>query len=149
MGDIRHREETLCWQCGNACTKGCSWATDYTPVEGWDAEKTVVYSGNVGGPNIDSYIVRECPEFVQDEGLRWEDMDDQGVVDLVEKCLDIAREDFIKGGEVTMAEVERFLRGRGASRLHRINNPDEVLKALRDQRKTWWRDKLSFMKWTI
>lgn len=53
--------ESICWQCANA-TDGskCSWARDFTPVEGWDAiPKRIKFNEYI----TDSYIVRGCPKF--------------------------------------------------------------------------------------
>lgn len=53
----------LCWDCAKACGK-CSWSQSFKPVEGWDAEPTVIFTQcriNV----IPSYYIRGCPEFVQ------------------------------------------------------------------------------------
>ena len=47
---------TLCWVCQN-CFGGCSWSSEYIPVEGWKAKKTPT-----------SYLVLSCPEFLP-EGL--------------------------------------------------------------------------------
>lgn len=42
---------TLCWVCQN-CFGGCSWSSEYIPVEGWKAKKTPT-----------SYLVLSCPSF--------------------------------------------------------------------------------------
>ena len=47
---------TLCWVCQN-CFGGCSWSSEYIPVEGWKAKTTTA-----------SYLVLSCPEFLP-EGL--------------------------------------------------------------------------------
>ena len=52
---------TLCWECGKACTKGCSWSAEFIPVKGWDAEET-----HIDSMPEPSYYVKECPEFVRD-----------------------------------------------------------------------------------
>lgn len=49
---------TLCWVCQN-CFGGCSWSSEYIPVEGW---KTKPRDGT------ESYLVLSCPEFLP-EGL--------------------------------------------------------------------------------
>lgn len=49
---IRH---SLCWDCANSTTKGCAWAENFAPVEGWTAEKTEA-----------SYLVTACPELRRD-----------------------------------------------------------------------------------
>lgn len=56
-----NEKETLCWGCKNAVC-GCSWV-DGKPVEGWDAEKTIVK--DVDG-DYESYLVKACPEYVPD-----------------------------------------------------------------------------------
>lgn len=53
-------KHTLCWDCQNARAGRCSWFTNYTPVEGWTADKTKWM-------NSYSYNVRECPLFERDE----------------------------------------------------------------------------------
>lgn len=55
---------TLCWSCQNASC-GCSWSRWYEPVDGWDAEKTIILSGNEY-PDIESYLVKKCPEYIKD-----------------------------------------------------------------------------------
>jgi hypothetical protein len=137
------KENTICWNCTKACTSGCSWSDgSFTPVEGWTAIP------DVNGNGVESFLVKECPEFVQDadEERNAQDMDDQGVLDLVERLLEITRDDYIhsRGSEIPM--IEKFIRGRGAARLHQINDPDTVLRVLREQRKTYWRSKLPLVK---
>ena len=56
-------KQTLCWECKRACG-GCSWSRDFKPVRGWKAEKTKI--ARFKDANADSYIVKECPLFVQD-----------------------------------------------------------------------------------
>lgn len=61
------RESSICWECDNACG-GCSWSRSFTPVEGW----TAVISPKADCPSKEAirripwYLVRTCPEFVQD-----------------------------------------------------------------------------------
>jgi hypothetical protein len=57
--------DTLCWKCQNA-TGGCSWSQELKPVEGWVAKKTKIRLQR-GANDIDSFIVRKCPEFIPDE----------------------------------------------------------------------------------
>ncbi|MCR5566001.1 MAG: hypothetical protein K6F61_04055 [Clostridiales bacterium] len=52
--------QTICWDCRNAIEKGCEWANNYEPVEGWDAEE----SSKKGAGR--TYIVHSCPKFVRD-----------------------------------------------------------------------------------
>lgn len=65
---------SLCWKCANAVpnfegTRGCSWSTDYKPVEGWQAEESLTVI-DIGGKRRTkyyrtSYTVKSCPEFVE------------------------------------------------------------------------------------
>jgi hypothetical protein len=138
----KNQTDSLCWLCGNACG-GCSWADEFIPVEGWTAEKTVVYGGQ------ESYNVIACPLFWQPEegcGIKWQDLDDKGCMRLVERLLEVTRDDYMHGGEVITREVERFLRGTGASRLHMIHDPETVIKALQKAKKQYWARRVSYMK---
>ena len=56
--------ETLCWNCSNAYGQ-CSWSKDFTPVEGWNAERKDVKVTVQG--YVTSYIVFECPLFEGDK----------------------------------------------------------------------------------
>ena len=44
--------------------------------------------------------------------------------------MEITREDYIKGSEKTRKEIQRFLRGPGAAKVHRIQSPEEVIDML-------------------
>lgn len=58
------KHDTLCWECENQCG-GCAWSREFKPVEGWKAIPTKVKAEHYGnGRCIDSFDVRECPEFV-------------------------------------------------------------------------------------
>jgi hypothetical protein len=57
------KSETICWSCKFA-TGGCSWALDGTPVEGWEATKTVLRCND---RSTTSYIVRKCPQYKFDK----------------------------------------------------------------------------------
>lgn len=74
--DIASREaktlytQSLCWSCANAVPDkygkhGCAWSRHFKPVEGWDAQETRMYSGKEGKNSVQSYCVRQCPEFVR------------------------------------------------------------------------------------
>lgn len=67
MGGSKPHPPTLCWDCANACTRGCSWADTFTPVGGWIAARhdLHVMSGGVDRP-YESYIVLQCPDFERD-----------------------------------------------------------------------------------
>ena len=60
-------DDTICWDCKKA-TDGelCSWAKDFTPVEGWGATPTQIHSAynpNEDEVGIPSYKVHKCPLF--------------------------------------------------------------------------------------
>lgn len=97
---------TLCWKCGNACTKGCSWAEKLEPVDGWDAAYSPVKTG--WGETIDSYIVFGCPEYKQDARIRAKDMSMDGVINLMEACIDLARKDYILGKAEERHKIRDF-----------------------------------------
>lgn len=61
-------KKTICWDCANAVpnldgTRGCRWSREGKPVDGWDAERVdlKVFHNRF----IESYYVRECPEFIE------------------------------------------------------------------------------------
>lgn len=128
--DYVYREKSLCWQCENACNRGCSWSDNFTPVDGWTARPET----NAGG--VDSYLVIQCPEFVPEkrEDRNPDDMDSEGCMLLIQRLLEVTRQDYIKGTNVTVAECERFIRGKGASRLHGIADPEGVIQMLQKAR---------------
>lgn len=51
--------DSLCWECTNA-TGFCSWSADFTPVDGWEAEETIIKQK--GNP-IPSFKVQKCPLY--------------------------------------------------------------------------------------
>lgn len=57
----REKDSQLCWRCKNACG-GCSWSACFTPVNGWNAEATIIK--NSTGDTC-SYRIKKCPEFVK------------------------------------------------------------------------------------
>jgi len=61
---LKGKKSTLCWTCQNGYANKCPWMTDFTPVEGWEAEKTVIMD-NIREP-IDSYLVIKCPMYVKE-----------------------------------------------------------------------------------
>lgn len=61
----RHGNETLCWTCKNACGS-CSWSRSLTPVKGWEAKKIKVKGNFYTGEVLDSFIVKNCPEYIPD-----------------------------------------------------------------------------------
>ena len=53
--------EQLCWRCQNAYG-GCSWSKEFQPVEGWEAEPTII---NGDGVEIPSFDIKKCPMFIK------------------------------------------------------------------------------------
>ena len=51
----------LCCTCKNAYWK-CSWSKNFTPVDGWIAEPTIV-KDSMG--DFTSYKIKECPEYIR------------------------------------------------------------------------------------
>lgn len=66
---------SLCWDCRRAAgpiANRCSWSIDFTPVYGWDAEKTLIYATSEHGKTtyINSYHVYNCPLFLKDRMVK-------------------------------------------------------------------------------
>ena len=124
---------TLCWKCAKACGGGCSWSKSFTPVEGWEAVQTKNKTG--AGDDEPSYLVLQCPEFVPDSPeSRIKHLDDDGCMALIYHTLEKTREDYIRGTDAMGQWIEKFIRGRGASRVHQIQNPDAVIAELKELR---------------
>ena len=137
------KDDSICWDCAKSCNRGCSWSDgSFTPVEGW----TAIPDQNRNG--VDSFLVKECPQFEQDgpEVRNWQDLDDNGVLALVERLMEITREDYIKCRPEELIRIEKFIRGKGASRLHQIQDPEKVIRELQKQRRVYWQGKISFLK---
>lgn len=57
------KNDTLCWRCAKCCG-GCSWTDGtFTPVVNWEAKPDII---KYKYGDIQSYIVKSCPEFEQD-----------------------------------------------------------------------------------
>lgn len=57
--------DTLCWDCAKSGYGGaseCPWERDFTPVPGWDAERSDVKPVHANR-NGESYCVKSCPLF--------------------------------------------------------------------------------------
>lgn len=74
MAHGKYDAPTICWKCWNAVPdkngRGCAWSRNLEPVEGWTAEKTVCTNQSGSGgkaylSTVQSYLVRECPEFIR------------------------------------------------------------------------------------
>ena len=121
------KEGTLCWDCDNACAKGCSWAAEAVPVDGWKAEETVVDKGRVGR----SFMVYDCPQFVPDgTHLKAEDLDTDGCVRLLAKCLELTRMDYVNCPELR-SHITRWIMESDFFALCLGLDPDAVISTLR------------------
>lgn len=123
---VKQEIRTLCEVCGNACG-GCSWANDLIPVDGWTAQQTF---DKYGDPY--SYIVTACPRFLSEEEGRYRptisEMVNEGTIGLVSKMVELAKIDYIHGGEGTKTAVEHFLN-------RWLQNPEDALIELKRQAK--------------
>lgn len=115
----KNREESICWECENACTKGCSWADEFIPVDGWEAEYCEKY---------DSYSVKSCPLFTN-ERVSPDKFWDKGVLMLMERMLEIARDDYIHSPR-QQKDIEKWIRGKGA-KLCVFGDPEAIIRRLR------------------
>ena len=56
---IEKSQDTLCWQCKKSGGL-CSWSSNLTPVEGWEAKETwIKFPEKV----VSGFCVLRCPEF--------------------------------------------------------------------------------------
>ena len=115
--------ETLCSFCGNACRNGCSWAEDFTPVEGWDAVQ-----------NKNGWFVRDCPEFCSDAWMREnpDDLDTEGCVRLMEAFLREMREDYREQPR-SRRSIENFLRNPHYRNLFWFCDPEDIIGQFRKE----------------
>ena len=139
-------KRSLCFDCSKACVRGCSWADDYTPVDGWTAEKTRL-----------GYLVLKCPEFTPDgeDRGRPKSFDNEGVTNLLEAVMTQTRNDYITGSGLYTRKttsgrytregdyksscpkaanrrlIEKFLRSSYAQQLFFIRDPEQIIIKLR------------------
>lgn len=86
------KSNNCCFLC-KKCAGGCSWSRSFEPVDGWKAEKTlhVNYTDEHDG---ESYKILFCPEFEEGDPLDDGEMDYEGAMNLLEKIVASAVEDF-------------------------------------------------------
>lgn len=138
------QRETLCYLCQNSNRNGCSWARSLEPVKGWDAEE-----------NNQGYLVLWCPEFKKEtpETILPDDLDRDGMMNLLEAMARQMREDYVKGtGKYTTNDlhkhslkqedfaklrrmnreaIEKWIKHGPGRMLLQLSNPDEVITMLR------------------
>ena len=133
--------KSLCWECARACPKTCSWARDFIPVDGWTAE--LKRTGN----GIESYLVRECPEYIEEiQRAGKYEPDTDGCLNLIAELFRQIRHDYVKGCSATVTEIDRFLRSKNGHRLPMVADAEAVISELRKQRKMYQQGKLALMK---
>ena len=121
-------KETLCVTCDKACRKGCSWADELIPVDGWTAEE-----------NKHGYLVIECPEYQKEDkrNRNPDDIDNDGLMNLLEAFMKCLRYDYVHGcGRYRMRaenrmDIERFLRSKYGQKLLPIDHEDVIRKLRR------------------
>ena len=86
MSETKCKHETICIECRYQCSKRCSWAWEFVPVDGWTAVETKT-----------GYDVYACPNFVQGRGLPRAGFDTDGVIACLHAALVQTREDYIVG----------------------------------------------------
>lgn len=117
--------KTLCWGCAKACTSGCSWAERLEPVKGWVAQETEQKTAGKG------YLVLECPEYVKETPeTKNRELVTDNCLKLIERLMEVNREDYIKGSDETRNEIRRFIRDRRSGRMHQIGDPEGVIRML-------------------
>lgn len=121
MSRFNEKPDTLCWSCHNACGR-CAWSAFGIPVEGWTATETSVKGdrGPFRTKSIQSYIVRECPRFKEDEPLRAERITDDGFKHLLYAMLNDLVWDYASAYIKFQAEMDRDKRIR----------PEQVMKEI-------------------
>lgn len=82
-------KDSLCWHCSHSTDGSCSWSKDFTPVDGWVAEKHNRKGQNYG----ESYLVIECPMFAVYEN---KSTNDTGYRKLSNAVLANAGKDYLK-----------------------------------------------------
>lgn len=82
-------KDSLCWHCSRSTDSTCAWSEKFEPVDGWDAEKSII-KGHYGK---DSYFVNKCPMFAQYESDK---RDDIGYRKLSDAVMARAGQDYLK-----------------------------------------------------
>jgi hypothetical protein len=128
--------------CKNACGKAaCSWATDFTPVEGWIAEPTIL--SEKYSYSQPSFCVLWCPQYERGHSeVEYEDNDIRNLVfeiilQAVEdwKALDFGKisERRYRSELIKASDLISFFNSKYFAYLCKItldNKPDEIMAAL-------------------
>jgi len=112
--------ESKCWECANACTKGCSWSESFIQVEGWKV--------------VDGCAVISCPEFIPERKPLQIDADIMGCRDLATGIVKMAIIDYVREKDARKrAALERFFRGEYFKVLSNID-PDVLMERLKEMK---------------
>ncbi|MBQ1789777.1 MAG: hypothetical protein II008_06355 [Oscillospiraceae bacterium] len=87
----RKMHETICIECKYQCSRKCSWAWEFVPVDGWNAIETK-----------NGYDVYECPNFQKGRGLPRAGFDTDGVIHCLQALMIQTRDDYIKGVDLNI-----------------------------------------------
>ena len=130
---------SLCWRCDRACRNQCSWASDFIPVKGWNAEL-------IKHETMQSYCVYECPEFVRSKPIRSTDeIDNDGMMNLLEAFVKQIRSDYLKGTPEMKKNIERYLLGRRGKKMLQGLDTDFIVKELQHMAKVYATQRLRDM----
>lgn len=77
-------KDSLCWHCSKSTHGGCSWSSEFRPVDGWTAVHDITRQ---------SYLIHECPLFENKHRIL--EYDDVGVRKLADAVLAKAGIDYL------------------------------------------------------
>lgn len=119
-------EQQLCWCCAKASGGhgGCDWERSGKPIEGWNATHLNRKFQN-DSKAIDTFIIRECPEFMRDtnnaslDGSTFKDIKvhytDKGITALMNELIYQAGRNLLETDSIyTIYQTANFLRDIGA-----------------------------------
>lgn len=110
------RSSQLCWDCQRALPlRGCPWADNFQPVEGWTATPKVLTG------NVHTFAIRECPLFLADKPATedTEEVPKRYIVQYTKKGRKFVAE------YPTIAEVEKVLNVSQRTVYRMLRNPLE------------------------
>lgn len=110
------KSQQLCWDCQRALPlRGCPWADNFQPVEGWTATPKVLTG------NVHTFAIRECPLFLADKPATedTEEVPKRYIVQYTKKGRKFVAE------YPTIAEVEKVLNVSQRTVYRMLRNPLE------------------------
>lgn len=124
------KTNNCCFLCQN-CAGGCSWSRSFEPVDGWKAEKTY-FDSYTHEHEEGSYKILFCPEFVEGETTRFDEVDHEGTMNLLERIVSSAAEDF-KSAVKQKIKAEREI-ARGCDRIKAMQAETTIQSCLQTMR---------------